>query len=488
LTDLEADLQSFLRTAEKAAEKIRQWINEGEHIDIFTHNDADALSSAGIICASLRREDGYFRVRSLNRIEDFIELYQNGYVESRCIIFTDMGSGSLPDLVSLLGDRSVVVLDHHEPHETELAPEWRHVNPHLHGFDGAREISAAGVTYFVCKALNRGNIEFSPLAVVGALGDLQDKNSERKLHGLNELIVKEAVEKNLIEVKDDIILYGRTFRPLHLALASTTSPYIPGISGNEQTAYQFLSSLEIPLKKGSEWRTLADLTDEEKKKLYNGMIEYLVAKGLPSTIADELVGKTYDLVNEPVWTYLRDAREYATLLNACGKSGKGWLGIVVAMGARAEILDEAQKVLEDYRMSLAKAMDYISQPGVLEELNHIVVLKGGDVIDFRQVSSIASVLSSSGLLPKDKALVALANAGKLVKISARASKQLVDRGLNLGAITSKLGAAYGGRGGGHNIAAGAEIPSDRMIKFLADFDKAVGEQLAASDNQIVDRN
>ncbi|MCS7137396.1 MAG: DHHA1 domain-containing protein, partial [Candidatus Caldarchaeum sp.] len=243
--------------------------------------------------------------------------------------------------------------------------------------------------------------------------------------------------------------------------------------------------LQITLKQGEQWRTLSDLSEEEKKKLYNGLIEYLVSKGLPSSIADELVGKTYDLLNEATWTYLRDAREYATLLNACGKSGKGWLGILVAMGARSDILEEAQRVLEEYRLNIAKAMDYVSQPGVLEELNHIVVLKGGEVIDFRQISSIATVLSSSGLLPRDKVLVALASAGKSVKISARATKHLVEKGLNLGVITSKLGSAYGGRGGGHNVAAGAEVPADRMIKFLADFDRAVGEMLAASTGKVV---
>jgi RecJ-like exonuclease len=123
-------------------------------------------------------------------------------------------------------------------------------------------------------------------------------------------------------------------------------------------------------------------------------------------------------------------------------------------------------------------MDYVSRPGVMEELNNIVVLKGGDVIDERQVSSIASIISSSGLLPTSKPLIAFAQAGNMVKISARATKQLVEKGLNLGALLSRLSAEYGGKGGGHNIAAGAEIPSDRIIRFLADLDRAVGEQLA----------
>ncbi len=472
------DFTGFIKIVQKASEQIKLWIRDGEFINIFTHNDADALSSAGIIAGALTKEDARFRIRSLNRIDDFLQLVNEGYVESKALIFTDMGSGYLDELNKYLSDSDVIILDHHEPLDIDVPSRWIHINPHNYGFDGAREISASGIAYFVCKHLNQSNVEYSCIAVVGALGDLQDKDNRRRLHGLNSLIVEDAVKAGMLEAREDIILYGRTFRPLHVALASTTSPYIPGLSGREDACYSFLTGLGINLKDGEQWRTLSDLSDDEKKKLYNGLIEYLVMNGLPSSIADELVGVAYDLVNEELWTYLRDAREFATLLNACGKTGRPWLGIVVAMGARAEVLEEAQRVLEEYRASLARAMDYVARPGVMEELNNIVVLKGGDVIDEKQVSSIASIISSSGLLPSNKALVAFASAGNIVKISSRASKELVERGVDLGAILSSLAAAYGGKGGGHNVAAGAEIPSDRIIRFLADLDKAIGEQLA----------
>ncbi|MEM1946921.1 MAG: DHH family phosphoesterase [Candidatus Caldarchaeum sp.] len=479
-------MAGFLKVVEAASSRLRSWLREGFFIDVFTHNDADALSSAGIVAGALREEDAKYRVRSLNRIDDFIQLFNEGCVESDAIIFTDIGSGYLDELSRLLEGKQVVILDHHEPRSDENPRNWVHVNPHHHGFDGAREISAAGVAYFVCKNLNPSNIHYSAVAVVGALGDLQDKDNRRRLHGLNSLIVEDGIKAGVLEAREDIILYGRTFRPAHMALAFTTSPYIPGLSGREDACYGFLTSLGLSLKDGDQWRTLSDFSEEEKKRLYNGLIQYLVSNNLPSSIAEELVGTAYDLIKEELWTYLRDAREYATLLNACGKTGKPWLGIVVAMGARAEVLEEAQKVLEEYRASLARAMDYVARPGVKEELNHIVVLKGGEVIDEKQVSSIASIISSSGLLPPDKALVAFATAGNMVKISSRAPKTLVDKGVNLGALLSSLAASYGGKGGGHNVAAGAEIPSDRLIRFLADLDKAIGEQIASAASQFSD--
>ncbi len=469
--------RAFLEKTKHAAERIREWILEGVPITIFTHNDADALSAAGILSGALWREEAKFRCRSIHRIEEFLQLHDSGYLNDDRIIFSDLGSGYIGELSGRLKDREIIILDHHEP-RGEVLSGWVHVNPHLHGIDGATELSASGVAYFVAKALNMDNVRYAPVAVVGALGDLQDKNTVRKLHGMNEIIVQEAVENNLLITREDLVLYGRTFRPIHISLASTTSPFIPGLSGREEVCYNFIVSLGITVKTDEQWRTLSDLTEEEKKRLFSGIVEYLVSHKLPAEIANELIGTAYDLVGEEGWIYLRDAREFATLLNSCGKTGRAYLGISVAMGERGEILEEASKVLEEYRTNLAKTMDYVSRPGVIETLNHAIVLKGGGVIDEKQISSVASILSSSGMIPKDKPLIAVADAGHYVKVSARANRDLVNRGLDLGAILAKLSAQHGGRGGGHNVAAGAEIPSDRLLKFLADFDRSVGEVLS----------
>ena len=68
------------------------------------------LSSASIIAGALRREDARYRVRSLNRIDDFIQLHQEGYVDADSVIFTDIGSGYLNELSQLLAGKSVVIL------------------------------------------------------------------------------------------------------------------------------------------------------------------------------------------------------------------------------------------------------------------------------------------------------------------------------------------------------------------------------------------
>ena len=60
-----------------------------------------------------------------------------------------------------------------------------------------------------------------------------------------------------------------------------------------------------------------------------------------------------------------------------------------------------------------------------------------------------------------------------VKISARANDEMVEKGLNLGIILQLLSGKYGGIGGGHKIAAGAEIPYHGWKEFLEDLNREV---------------
>lgn len=450
-------------------------INENKSFLVICHNDADGLSSGAIASVMLLREGANFVTRPVRDVDEIIESLKNlpGDVVP---VITDMGGGYLNEISEVVKDRPAFIFDHHEPMGSP-GENIFHVNPHLHGFNGATEISGAGVTYFVAKTLNEENVKLSPVAVVGALGDLQDRSDKRGLHGLNELIVRDAVNNGLMRVEEDLLLYGRNYKPLHIALASTMNPFIVGISGNEAHAYSLLTSIGIRVKEDDRWRVLADLTDEEKKMLYNGVMKHLASLGLPPSMAKELVGKVYELVKEEPWTYLRDAREFASLLNACGKTGREWVGMAIAMGCRGSLLEEAQVILEEYRRKIAKAMEYAMKEENRQELKYTVVIDGGDVVDDRMISSIASMLSLIGIHGEDKVLLALASSEDSIRVSARASKSLINRGLNLGKLISKAASLVGGRGGGHDIAAGASIPKTKKTLFILEVDRLMEKEV-----------
>lgn len=475
------NVSAFLDRCKEAADLMQGEASQGKEILVVGHNDADGLSSIGVVSGALLDIGAKFVAKSVFRLDEFYETIAEQ--NSRLVILVDMGSGSMSELKERVGDTKLVIIDHHQPERNKEHDNWLQVNPHLFGIDGETEVSAAGVAYFVVRNLVPEPPRYATLAVIGALGDLQDKGEKKRLIGLNEEIVSEAVKDSWLTVAEDLVFHGRVFKPIHQAIASTQTPYLQGLSGDEAACLSLLTDLGIELRDGDKWRTVSDLSEEEKKKLYNAIISYLAKNNQPVEVARDLIGTVYELVKEEASSGLRDAREYSYLLNACGKTGNTWLGISVAMGYRGWVLKEAHKVMENYRSTLKRSLDFASKN--LEQMLHTIVLRVGSEIDVRQVSSVASIVSSSKLVPPDKPLIVVGQEEAIAKVSARASPKLVAMGLNLGNIMREAASKFSGRGGGHRIAAGAEIPADRLTLFLLEVDKLVGASIGATKTQIM---
>ena len=472
----ESQTEKFLDSAKQAAETILETVKEDGFIHVFSHLDADGIAAAGIMGKALWRLDARFCIRITQWIND--ELVEEVLSEKpQLIVFTDLGSGYIDLLKEKLSDFKIVILDHHQV-SGEQAANFVHVNPHLLGIDGAKDVSGAGVTYFVAKAMNKENVDLSPIAVVGALGDLQDKYDQRMLGGLNEKIVEDAKTTGLLTVEKDLIFFGRETRPIHRTLASTTNPFIPGISGEEDKSLAFLVSLGIKPKFGDKWRALRDLSEEEKRKLCSALADYLVSKGLHFE-ASNLIGHVYILNREEPWTPLRDAREFAVLLNATGRMDKPGLGVAICMGDRSSAFEEAEKVLEEYRRTINKYLGWIMEkPERIRELENIYVVCGEDVIKDKIVGAVSSILSMS--LPNpEKPLIAYASLEEegIAKFSARTTDTVVNKGVNLGEIMEVAAEKCLGKGGGHNIAAGAQVPIENVETFIKLVNELVGKQL-----------
>ena len=467
---------NFLGSAAQAAKTILETVEEDGLIRVFSHLDADGVAAAGIIGKTLFRLDAKFRIQITQWIDEKIvgEILSD---KPRLIVFTDFGSGYIDLLNEKLADFRIVILDHHQVIGKESA-NVVHVNPHLHGIDGARDISGSGVAYFVAKAVDKDNISLAPIAVVGALGDLQDKYDQRKLGGVNEKIVEDATNAGLLTVEKDLIFFGRETRPIHRTLASTTNPFIPGISGEEDKSLAFLASLDIKPRHGEKWRALRDLSDEEKKRLCSALADYLLSKGLRYEVTN-LIGHVYVLNQEEPWTPLRDAREFAVLLNATGRMDKPSLGVSICMGDRVSALEEANKVLEEYRRTINKYLGWVMEkPERMKELENIYVVYGESFINEKIVGAISSILSTS--LPNpEKPLIAYANVEEddLAKISARTIDTLTNKGVNLGEIMQVAAEKCQGKGGGHNVAAGAQVPIEKISDFIEVVNELVGKQL-----------
>ncbi|RLE88446.1 MAG: hypothetical protein DRJ96_05825 [Thermoprotei archaeon] len=436
---------------------------------LVSHYDADGLAAASILAHTLVTKGFAVQVvileqltpSSLARLERIAPSYP-------LVIIADMGSSALRELAKL--QARVIVMDHHMP--GEACEDVVEVNPHRVGVDGSREVSSAGLAYLLSKELiGESAVRHSPLAVVGALGDRQDVGRRFRLIGVNRLIVEEGVSSNLIGESIGLRIFGGARRPLIKALAYTTDPFIPGITGDESGALAFLKSIGVSPSRDGEPRTMGDLSREERKKLASALVKHLISLGYPVSEAERIYGATYTILSEPEGSPLRDAREYAQLLNANGRMGRYGLAIALGMGARGDTLMEAVNVAGQYRGLLAKAFKCVREEDVVSEGAYYVLvdLRGRTFLNERMSGALASLLTPS--LSRDKLLVVAVDAAEGIKLSVRRGRDSIK--VNVGEILRRAAQLAGGVGGGHENAGGATIPAEKLGEFLRLLDKEV---------------
>ncbi len=481
---IEAVPKGLWNAALSAADLIRR----SSEVHIAAHIDADGISAASIAFVCLTRAGKRASCKFYKKLDE--NAFKSLKDENADLVwFADLGSGSS----SRMGDIRAVITDHHAPDPKGISMTTDggqsllsdfggpvHVNPQLFGVSGATELSGAGTTFLAAMAIDHRNIDLGYLAVLGAIGDLQDQKSKR-LEGLNRNIVQASIMTGKLEAVQDIRYFGRETRPIHKMLEFSSDPYLPRITGNEEGALSLLLELGIELKEGDAWRTWSDLTAEEKRTIVTALKEHLVSlRRRPETI-DRLEGEVYVFTDEKKGLPVRDAKEFSTLLNACGRHGKAEVGLAICTGDRDRRLAEGMALLRDHRSAISKALTWAKGSGIIR-LRSIQFFDAGDEIEDTIVGTVAGMLLGSEGADRTAPMVAFAESTEYsdspkTKASARGTQELVSKGLDLSYAMRAAAEKVGGVGGGHNIAAGATIPAERRDEFLDALDGLVGSQL-----------
>ncbi|MFH1055259.1 MAG: DHH family phosphoesterase [Candidatus Altiarchaeota archaeon] len=446
------------RDFQAALKKFAEELASEDDFFVLSHHDADGITSCAITVDLLRSLGRSVHFSCMKQIDsatvDSIRKH-----EGKTLILTDFGSGH-HTLLAEHGIKDYFVIDHHPPeHEYH-----RQINPHYFGISGGSDISGAGMAYLVAKALGRQAM--AHLAVVGAVGDMQD--SKGALESVNRTILDDAVKNGTILVENDIRMFGRQSRPLTQMLAYSSEPIIPGLSGNPAACSQFIESLGISLSEGGVSRSYVELTAAEREKFTTAIYIRLLDVNTPEFIIQGMFGEVYTLLKEQQKTELRDAKEFATVLNACGRQEQPDIGVNVCLGDRGEHLHKARNLLEKHRRLLAEGIEYLTEAGV-EEDSHLSFFDAGAKIRESLIGVIAGMGYGAGIIPPTKPVLAFADDGndsKFMKVSARATWALVRGGIHLGNAMNSCSKRIGGEGGGHNIAAGARIPKEKKAKFI----------------------
>ena len=471
-----SNLDNFFTSIIPASNLFANHVGKGSYIRLVTHNDADGLSSGGILAACAYKMGARFKISSEKKLDE--KLIKKLVDENPdLIVFSDFGSGYL-DVISESLKQDIIILDHHLPQEIQVENIF-HVNPMLHDIDGAREVAASGVCYFFAKALDPSNVNLAALGLLGALGDQQDSGERKSLIGLNTIIEKDAIDNNLLKKQVGLIFYGYETRPLAKAIAYTTIPYIPGLSGSEGNCIAFLKEIGINILEGTRFRALADLTNKEKTTLFSKLSSHMVSSGCDSKAVHQLIGTIYTFRMETQSTPLRSGREYGSLLNACGRMSKPGVGLSICLGDRDDTLIEAIETLAEYRASISQALEWVQMNDKVEEQEHIYVIKAEDKVNDTVIGVVSGILLSQGILKENKPIIATAySEDDQLKISSRGTEELVDAGLHMGIVMQEAAAPVEGGGGGHDIAAGAYIPINKEREFLKKVNRIVAEKVS----------
>ncbi|USZ66808.1 DHH family phosphoesterase [Halorussus salilacus] len=461
--------------AERAA-SCADRLREADEVLLASHIDADGLTSAAVASSALERAGIPFETVFSKQL-DAEEVAAIAATDYDTVLFTDFGSGQL-DIIGdheADGDFTPVVADHHQP--ADATTEF-HLNPLLFDIDGSSELSGAGASYVLARALepeDGDNRDLAALAVVGAVGDMQTTDGE--LVGANTAIVEEGRAAGVLETGTDLTLYGKQTRPLPKLLEYASDVYIPGVSNDQNGAIRFLDGLGIDLKEGGDWRRWVDLTDDERQTVASGLVQRAVSKGVSADRIDGLVGTTYTLVDEPEGTELRDVSEFSTLLNATARYERADVGLAVCLGDRGDALERARTLLSEHRRNLSEGLQWVKSEGVTREENLQWFHAGGRIRE-TIVGIIAGMAVGADGVERGTPIVAFAEKNdEEVKVSARGTPSLTRRGLDLSAVMREASQAVGGDGGGHDVAAGATVPKGTEEEFVARADKLVGEQL-----------
>jgi len=463
-------------TATACAERLRA----ADSVLLASHIDADGLTSAAIAATALERADIPFETVFSKQLDES-EVDRIAATDHDTVLFTDFGSGQL-DVIApheAAGEFTPVIADHHQP--ADASTEF-HLNPLLEGINGASELSGAGASYVLARALAStdptdtvDNRDLAALAVVGAVGDMQA--GVDGLSGANTNIVAEGVDAGVIEESTDLTLYGKQTRPLPKLLEYASDARIPGISNDAAGTVEFLSELDLDLKTDGEWRCWVDLTDDERQVVVSALVQRAVKSGVPASRVDDLVGTSYQLTHEEPGTELRDVSEFSTLLNATARYERADVGLAVCLGDREEALDRARQLLRNHRRNLSEGLELIKNEGVTVE-DHLQWFDAGTEIRETIVGIVAGMAVGAPGIRRDLPIIAFAEkSDSEIKVSSRGSHQLIRNGLDLSAVMREASRAVGGDGGGHDVAAGATIPAGRQQEFVDHANELVGQQL-----------
>lgn len=454
---------------DKLKEQIKKSVEEFKKIDkketirVISHLDCDGIAACSILIKAFNRDNRKYSISIIQQLDKKIvdELKNEDY---SFFFFSDLGSGYASEIYKNF--KKVFILDHHQM--KDKFANTTHINPHFFGIDGNKEISGAGLAYLFAKELNEKNKDMAHIAVIGAIGDIQENNGFLKL---NNEILQEALKQGTIKLKKGLRVFGGYTKPLHKVLEYSSDIYIPGVTGSETNSIKFLQDIGINPKNGKEWVKINELSDEEMQRL----IAAVVMKRNNQTNPEDIIGYSYILTKE-TYEQLKEAKEFSTILNACGRLNNASLGIGCCLDDKKK-KKKAIENLSNYKKEIVNAINWYNKnkknSNIIKE-DGFIIINAQDNILSTITGTLASMLARNNEFKKGTLIMSMAQQmDNTTKVSLRCAG---DNESDLMGIIKDITEKIDGEAGGHKDAAGAIIKTEDEEKFIEEARKILKEK------------
>lgn len=461
--------ESILKPFDRPMQKARELVENAEDIKIITHIDCDGISAGAILSSTLDRLEIDHEIEFIS-----LDMIPEKKAENELTILSDLGSGQSLDHFATSNDK-ILILDHHPPLR-KMGSGWKgefiEINPNYFGMDGSYHVSGGGMSYLLAKKFSFQDLSW--IAVLSAVGDMQNSLTG-KLEGLNQQILEDSELMGLVKSFNDLSIYGRQTRPIYVALSYFGDVKLP-ITNNRNECLFLLKKLRIPSKDGRNPRTLSDLTQDEKMRLFSELVRMLTlevprkyAKYVPRLVS----GDCYEFLKEERYSPLRDASEFSTAVNACSRHERADIAFKVLKGNRKMALKDMEHLTKEHRSYLARQMDWAQEEDRIKSLQNLQYFNGNG-IKSNIIGTLAGMLLSYGDWKKPMiAFTEIGDEKEGLKVSLRCSRLLAYDGIHFGNLIKGVANRVGGTGGGHSVACGAYIPTKNKENFLKIFNQTL---------------
>ena len=310
----------LLHDMEKAVERIRRAIEDGENILIYGDYDADGMTSASIIKESLEQLGAECRVYLPNRFTDgygpnasvykyFIE--QEGI---SLIVTVDNGVAGHEaiELAQSMGV-DVIVTDHHSMPET-LPDAYAIIHPeHPDANYPFKHLAGCGVAFkLACALLEEVQVELLDLVAIGTIADMVSLTDENRIlvqyglemlgHtqriGLQEMLTMAGISAN--EVTDETVGFQIAPRLNALGRLDDPNPAIDLLTGfDDEEAHEIALMIH---QKNEERKEIVQSIYEEAKTMVNPekKVQVLAKEGWNPGVLGIVAGRLLEELGQTV--------------------------------------------------------------------------------------------------------------------------------------------------------------------------------------------